>query len=129
MWNPSPLWTHYAPRAGEPRHHTHVGCYANPGGVLNPIFPDGKKTIPGLTRDLCMAQCINYPYFAMTGANGDFCTCGNVNLPSLTPAVGQCTTVCAGEPGASCGGPCKEGGKTTGGIGRGRGRGWGLLIT
>ena len=104
IWNASSTWTYYAPRMGAPRHHTHVGCYNNPGGVLDPIFPDGKKTIPSLTRDLCMAQCISYPYFAMTGANGDFCTCGNVALSKLTPAVGQCTTTCSGEPTASCGG-------------------------
>ena len=104
VWNPSEVWTHYAPRRGEPRHHTHVGCYNNPGGVLDPIFPDGKKTVADLTRDKCLAQCINYPFFGVAGANGDFCACGSVTLASLTPAVGMCGTACSGEPGASCGG-------------------------
>ena len=52
VWNPSEVWTHYAPRRGEPRHHTHVGCYNNPGGVLDPIFPDGKKTVADLDDPL-----------------------------------------------------------------------------
>ena len=34
-------------------------------------------------------------------ANGDCRSCGSVALSKLTPAVGQCTTTCTGEPTAS----------------------------
>ena len=104
VWNPSSTWTYYAPIAGAPRHHSLAGCYSNLGGVLDPVLPDGKRTISGLTRDKCMAQCINYPFFGMGGSNGDFCTCGSAPLSALTPAAGQCSTPCSGESGVSCGG-------------------------
>jgi hypothetical protein len=93
----APTWA-VTGAAGAPKHHAHLGCYLNSGGVSNPIFPDGRSTVPGLTRDLCLAQCAAYPYFGMAGASGDFCTCGT-SVAGLPTAAGQCTTACAGESG------------------------------
>jgi len=62
VWNPDPNFNYYSAWNGAPRHHTLQGCYSNPGGVLNPVFPDGKRTIAGqgdlltYTRRLCPAH-------------------------------------------------------------------------